>query len=147
MAGARLRNGPPPDPNALRREREPDWAKLSAEPVTDPAPDWPLEGQTPREAVLWATMWRLPQSRIWRKNTQALEVAMHVRTFADAETTGASTAQRTLVRQQMESLLLTLPAMRAARIAIVDTAPAAVPSAPRASNRDRLKVLSGGDTA
>lgn len=41
--GARLRSGPPPDMNALRRERDgKDWTKLPAAGRTGDPPPWPL---------------------------------------------------------------------------------------------------------
>lgn len=145
--GARTRSGPAPDPNALARERDAkDWLRLPAVRVDAPAPEWPLPDSTERELDLWARLWRLPQSVLWRRNAQDLEVAVHARTQAEAEERGASSAQRTLLRQQADALLLTIPAMRAARVEIVPVDQAPV-SAGRgaAANRDRLKVLRGGD--
>lgn len=43
--GARANSGPPPDPNALRRDRKEDkagWTILPAEGRTGPLPEWPL---------------------------------------------------------------------------------------------------------
>lgn len=43
--GARANSGPPPDPNALRRDRKEDkagWTILPAEGRTGELPDWPL---------------------------------------------------------------------------------------------------------
>lgn len=43
--GARVNSGPPPDPNALRRDRKEDkagWTILPVEGRTGPVPEWPL---------------------------------------------------------------------------------------------------------
>jgi hypothetical protein len=43
--GARVNSGPPPDPNALRRDRPADrdgWVVLPADGYEGPAPEWPL---------------------------------------------------------------------------------------------------------
>lgn len=116
------------------------------------APDWPLMHQTPRELGLWAQFWRKPQALLWERNGQVFEVALHVRCFAEAEKHGAPTALRTLVRQQADALLLTIPAMHAARVristdevAVARTQQQVSPPAPAApSARDRLKAISGG---
>lgn len=143
--GARIRSGPPPDPSALVHGDMGEWTRLSSVPVEVAAPAFPLVDETERESVLWTTLWRLPQSRIWRQNAQELEVALHVRTFADAEKVEATTSMRTLVRQRMDSLLLTIPALRAAKILIVEAAPVAASAAPDVAraNRSRLELLRG----
>jgi hypothetical protein len=45
--GARARSGPPPDPDALRRDRksDPKWITLPAEGRDGPTPEWPLSGR------------------------------------------------------------------------------------------------------
>lgn len=143
--GPRIRSGPAPDPAALVHGDMREWTRLSSTPVEDVCPTWPLPEQTVREDELWASMWRRPQSRIWRVNGQELEVALHVRSFGEAEKSEAPTALRTLVRQQQDALILSLPAMRAAKILIVDMAspaPSTAPDAAKAS-RSRLELLRG----
>lgn len=149
--GARTHSGPPPDPNALRRDRKADGEWTTLPPVREGrAPKWPLVDQTGREERVWASYWRKPQAILWERNGQEFEVAIHVRQLVEAEVEGATSAARTLVRQQMDSLLLTLPAMRSARVRISAdevgekraTQPA--PAAPT-SSRTRLKVATGGD--
>lgn len=147
--GARVRSGPAPDPMALRRDRDAgEWVELPASGRAGDLPAWPLSEPTPRELDLWSVEWRRPQAVMWERNGQALEVAMFVRAVVDAESPRASVSSRTLVRQQMDSLGLSIPGMRAARWRIVDetAAPRAQrPAAPaRKSARDRLKVV-GGD--
>lgn len=149
--GARARSGPAPDPNALRRDRKDDaqgWTTLPAEGRNAPAPEWPLAGQSDREAELWELYWRKPQALLWEHNGQELEVALHVRRLVEVEQPDASTALGTLVRQQMDALLLTLPAMLAARVRVAADELAVKRSEPvevsRSSARDRLKALNGG---
>lgn len=152
--GARPRSGPPPDPQALRRDRksDPGWTVLPAEGRRGAVPEWPLDGQTAREAALWARFWEKPQAILWERNGQVFEVAMHVRCFAEAETPAASTSLRTLVRQQADALLLTIPAMHAARVKLSGDeleqrraqAPAKPAGPPASSSRSRLRVAGGG---
>lgn len=117
--GARVRSGPAPDPHALRRDREAgQWVTLPAEGRTGPTPEWPLTDPTARELELWQQLWRKPQALLWERNGQHHEVAMYCRRFAAAEVPDAPVALGTLVRQMMDSLLLTIPAMRSARVQI-----------------------------
>lgn len=151
--GARSRSGPAPDPDALRRDRKSDaasWTTLPSEPRTGEPPTWPLSEPTERESELWVRFWRKPQAVLWERNQQSFEVAMHVRCFAEAEERSASTSLRTLVRQQADALLLTLPAMHSARVRISsdELAPKRVVQRredDRPSVRDRLKAVAGGD--
>lgn len=119
--GARANSGPAPDPNALRRDRKSDagWTVLPAAREGD-APAWPLTEWTRREEVLWVAFWAKPQAILWERNAQVFEVAMHVRCFAEAEMPEAGTSLRTLVRQQADALLLTIPAMHSARVKLSD---------------------------
>lgn len=150
--GARSRSGPPPDPAALRRERDVgEWTILPAEGRTGAMPAWPLTEETVREDELWERLWRLPQALMWERFGQELEVALYVRRLAAAESHDAQVTLGTLVRQMADSLGLTTPGMRANRWRI-EAGDAAVepstrrPAAKRASSsRSRLKVVSGGD--
>jgi hypothetical protein len=60
---------------------------------------------------LWAARVARPQAVMWERNGQELEVALYVRSLADAEQMDASVAARTLVRQQQEALGLSLPGL------------------------------------
>lgn len=146
--GARARSGPAPDPNALRRERDAgEWVELPAAGREGEPPEWPLERPTSRELELWVAEWRRPQALMWERNGQAVEVAMYVRALVDAESPRASVASRTLVRQLMDSLGVSVPGMRQARWKIVDEVqvrPQARGRTGRPSARDRLKVVDGG---
>ena len=150
--GARARSGPAPDPHALRRDRKGDaagWTLLPSEGRSGDAPAWPLTTASARENDLWWTFWRKPQAKLWEQNGQAIEVAIHVRTLAEAETPGAAASRRMLLRQQADALLLTIPAMRAARVRIaVDEVAekrveAKAQSAPAPSSRSRLRAVKG----
>lgn len=145
--GARARSGPAPEPNALRRERDTgEWVELPASGRENDPPEWPLERPTSRELELWASEWRRPQAIMWERNGQAVEVAMYVRALVDAESPRASVAARTLVRQLMDSLGISVPGMRAARWKIVDEVEPQAQGRPegRPSARERLKVVDGG---
>ena len=111
--GARARSGPAPDPNALRRDRDKagDWLSLPEAGRPGPPPQWPLIEATERESILWERLWSLPQAVEWERQHLELEVAMHVRTLAEAEQPGSIAALRTLVRQQSEALGLSVPGM------------------------------------
>jgi len=150
--GARARSGPPPDPNALRRERDAgEWTVLPAEGRSGVTPDWPLAGKSNREAGLWDSLWAKPQALMWERFGQELEVALYVRNFARAEDPDAAVALGTLVRQQMDSLGLTTPGLRANRWRITRdevSEQRITRDAPKApSSRSRLKVVPRGDGA
>lgn len=149
--GARVRSGPAPDPNALRRDRRSDgeWTVLPAEGRAGDPPAWPLVGQSEREAELWTLLWRRPQAVEWERLHQTVEVALYVRNLSLAELPGSPVALGTLVRQQADALGLTIPGMRSLRWRIDEpaeqkrrpvakAAPAARPSA-----RDRFRVIDG----
>ena len=146
--GARARSGPAPDPNALRRDRKDDaeWTTLPAEGREGDVPEWPLAEPTPRELELWATEWVRPQAVMWEANGQELEVALYVRSVADAESHRAPVASRTLVRQQMDALGLTVPGLRSNRWRIGETADPKTRTKARSSSKSRLKVVTDADT-
>jgi hypothetical protein len=126
MKGGHARSGRVPDPNALRRERDGnDWIVLPAAGRSGRVPQWPLVKQQPREKTLWTRLWKLPQAVEWERQHLELEVAIHVRTLAEAEQPGAIAALRTLVRQQAEALGLSIPGMHRNRWRIDAVAPSA----------------------
>ena len=150
--GARVRSGPPPDPNALRRDRKSDgeWTILPAEGRAGDPPTWPLRGQSEREAELWSALWAKPQAVQWEQLGQEIEVALYVRNLAQFELPGAPVNLGTLVRQQADALGLTIPGLRSHRWKIAagqagvnrdETAPKATMA--RASARDRFRVIDG----
>lgn len=149
--GARARSGPPPDPNALRRERDAgEWTMLPQSGREGPPPPWPLTEEEPREAELWGRLWAKPQALMWERYGQETEVALYVRRFAEAEERESSVALSTLIRQLADSLGLTTPGMRANRWRIVadestTTAVRRSAAVKRSTSRDRLKVVPHGD--
>lgn len=148
--GARTRSGPPADPSATRRHGSGgEWETISGDGQAAEVPDWPLTQASSRELQLWRELWGRPQSVLWERNNQALEVALLCRRLSEAEEPGASVALGTLVRQMMDSLLLTIPSMRAARVRISDVAAAAPVARPatRASAKERFKVVRGDEAA
>lgn len=155
--GARATSGPPPDPNALRRNRKEDkagWSTLPAEGRTGPTPGWPLTDVRPREWDLWRDLWMKPQAVMWEQLGLHLEVALFVRTLTEAEAPEPRSDPAKLAKQYMESLGLTAPGMLRLRwkVGPVEQAPVEdtedVPAAPRRkTTRTRLKVVSSGEGA
>ncbi|MCI0386656.1 hypothetical protein [Streptomyces sp. CNQ085] len=153
--GARAVSGPPPDPNALRRDRPSDragWTTLPPDGRPGDPPDWPLTDPSGREWDLWCDLWCRPQAVMWEQMHQDLEVALLVRSLAEAERPDARADVLRLVRQYMESLGLTVQGMlrNRWRIPPVDGAGDLVvpeaeetgePAPRRPSARDRLKVV------
>ncbi|WP_017616376.1 phage terminase small subunit [Nocardiopsis salina] len=157
--GARAVSGPPPDPNALRRNRKQDasgWATLPAEGRTGPVPGWPLTEVRPREWDLWRELWSRPQAVMWESLGLDIEVALFARALAEAEEPEPRADAAKLTKQYMESLGLTAPGLLRLRwkVGPTEDAPAAEPVEPskaktprRKSARDRLKVVSDGEGA
>ena len=144
MKGGHSRSGPSPDPNALRRDRVPvDWTILPASGRTSGPQAWPLIRPTRRELALWEREWSRPQAVAWEHNRQQIEVAMYVRTLAEAERPDARITLRTLVLRMADSLGLTPSGLRANRWVIVDDEPiaTATPRSSAQSAKDRLHVL------
>lgn len=151
--GGHAASGPPPDPNALRRDRPIDqagWTKLPAEGRKGRAPKWPHEAKpTDREADIWSRIWRTPHAVVWERLGWYDEVAMYVRCLARAER-GTMTAAVEM-RQWSDRLGLNPAAMLRNRWRISDdevgarrsTAARSRPSS-RSSARSRLKVVSDG---
>jgi hypothetical protein len=154
--GARPVSGPPPDPNALRRNRPADkagWTTLPAEGRTGPAPPWPLTDQTDREAALWEELWSKPQAVAWEEMDQVLEVALFCRTLAEAERPDCRVDVKKMVRSYLDSLGLSVAGMLRNRwkvapaVAGDDLPVSSAPGTRRPSARDRLKVVPSGEGA
>lgn len=146
--GARAKSGPPPDPNALRRDRDKaEWIDLPRAGRQGEAPPWPLPDQVALEAELWEREWHRPQALMWEATGQVLEVAMFVRAVVVSEGPKASAADRNVVQRKMTDLGITVPGLRANRWRIVDELGAAKTPKRRArpSARERLKVVRDGE--
>ncbi|HTI26172.1 MAG TPA: hypothetical protein VL652_34605 [Kutzneria sp.] len=156
--GARSRSGPPPDPNALRRDRKSDgeWTVLPAEGRAGDPPAWPLTDATARETEIWKDLWRMPQAVQWERLLQSVPVALYVRRLVEAEQRNSPTAATTLVRQLADALGLTIPGMHMHRWRIAGdqiaakretkTKTAAAEEPARSSARDRFQVVRGDAT-
>jgi len=147
--GARPRSGPPPDPEALRRERRTDgeWLTLPAAGRKGKSPAWPLSTASRRESILWNRLWKKPQALEWERLGQEIEVALYVRRLVEAEYHDSKVNLSTLVRQMGDSLGLTTPGMRANRWKVEVIKPAAAAGgrasarSSSGSSRARLKVV------
>lgn len=147
--GARVQSGPPPDPNALKRNTPGDaatWTLLPGEGYDGEVPDWPLAGQLDREAVLWEEMWRKPQAVMWARLGQELELALFCRNFAAAEFPGAPVMLQTVVLRLLDSLGLSTQGMLRHRWRIMPAIEVAAPAdqpevSARPSARSRLTVV------
>lgn len=143
--GARTYSGPPPDPNALRRQRDgKEWTKLPAAGRLEPAPEWPAAIAAPDEQELlkWREVWTLPQALIWEVDRSHDLVAFYVRTFLEAMKPKAGAQARMFVRQLSNDLFLAPAALASGRYVIEGTADAqaidnAIRSAAEASTRTR----------
>lgn len=149
--GARARSGPAPDPNALRRDRDSgDWVVLPAEGRTEDPPAWPLVDPSARELELWLAEWKRPQAVAWARLGLADEVALYVRSFAQAEQPGAPVTLSTLVKQFRDSLGLSVAGLRVNRWRIARDEVAekrSQSSSPRTSARARLEVVPPAEAA
>lgn len=155
--GARAVSGPAPDPRSLKSAQAMDkggWRTLPAEGREGDAPEWPLTTPADRELDLWDDMWSKPQATAWEDMGQELEVALFVRTLAEAERADARVDVKKMVRSYLDSLGLSVAGMNRNRWKIappVDepaaVAPTAAAPARRPSARDRLRVVPSGEGA
>lgn len=146
--GARPQSGPAPDPNALRRDRpsdRADWVTLPHEGRPDPAPMFPLTEPTEREYEVWDEMWAKPQAVMWEALGQEWEVAFFIRKLVEAERPKASVELRKSIRQDLDSLGLSVQGMLRNRWRIASAAEPDAPVRPsdskRKSARDRLRAV------
>lgn len=135
--GARSRSGPPPDPNALRRDRDSgDWTTLDPAGRQGDPPEWPLDGQRAREAVLWSEVWAYPQAAMWERDHHEHAVALYVRSLNDLESDDPPATLLAQVRQYGTELGLTPSGMARNRWKIGRQALVGVPSAPSRTQPD-----------
>lgn len=140
--------GPPPNPNARRRNARPTGVELPAEGRVGDAPDWPLDECTSREADIWSTVWRTPQAAAWERLAWTLDVALYVRFMALAETGDLNAAKE--ARQWSDRLGLSPLAMLRLQWRIVQNDIAERPKATRKGRRAIVRVVaseSDADTA
>jgi hypothetical protein len=142
--GSSQRSGPPPDPESLTQASG-GWVLLPASGRPGEPPAWPLDQALERELDLWASEWARPQAIMWERCGQELEVALYVRAVVKAEKHDAPTNTRTLVRQLMEALGVSIPGMLRNRWKIEDTSAMADEFEDEDDDvRNRLTVVSGG---
>lgn len=117
------------------------WRTLPVGDRLDETPECPIPDASAAELDMWASYWRKPQSLIWLENRQEIEVGLHVRSLVEAFKAGAPANARTLVRQQMDALLLTHKAMTDAMVCIgvvgASESGATSAAASRPSSRER----------
>lgn len=135
--GARMRSGPPADPNALRRDRkdDADWVTLPVEGFTGDVPAFPLEKISvyevywsdkqrvkeydadatdslhERELDLWSELWRKPQAIMWDRLALKYEVAAYVRAFIESTSADSNSGLKTAVLRMAAEIGLSLPGM------------------------------------
>ncbi len=150
--GARAVSGPPPDPRSMRSAKSMDkggWRTLPAEGRSGEAPEWPLTEAAERESELWDDLWAKPQAIAWEDMGQELEVALFVRTLAEAERADARLDVKKMVRGYLDSLGLSVAGMNRNRWKLAPATEAPEPTvatpARRPSARDRLKVVPSGE--
>ena len=138
--GARRNSGPPPDPNALRRDRKDDaaWVTLPAsydgvvpefplpravqfdthfedgKKVTEPDPEETF-AVWEAELDLWDELWQKPQAAMWARLGMKFEVAAYVRAFLESVRSDASAGLKTAVLRMAGEIGLSLPGMHSLR--------------------------------
>src|SRR5699024_6145461 len=152
--GARNRSGPQADPNSGRSDRrEYSLTALPSKGYDGPVPEFPLPGQSPREAEVWAQVWRTPQAAAWALPSEAWRqrtVALWVRTTVRCEDPDAGAALLGQLHRFSDQIGMTTAGLAEMGWKIANPEQpepqqkpsASKPSAARA--RDRLKVVSGG---
>lgn len=151
LGGARIRSGPPPNPNSLESDRRKrGFRALPAEGYAGPVPKFPLPGPTVREKAVWAWAWATPQATAWaddgawRADMVAEWVRMKCRAEKrDAPSTVSSEALR--LRHQIGLTPAGLKENGWTIAALVTPEPAAQASPAAGSARDRLRVVDGPD--
>lgn len=152
--GARVRSGPPADPNALRREKDHmEFTELPAAGRGKPAPRWPLSpAANTRERYHWRNLWRRREATQWEVLGLEVEVAVHVRTTVAIEAPGPTSSLLAEWRRQRDALGLTTAGRKSLRW-IVETNATPSPAQPKkqatgtdgaAAPRWRPEVIDGG---
>lgn len=107
--------GPPPNPNARRRNVRPDATLLPPDGYDGDVPDWPLSGRKkPAELSLWTTLWRTPQAAAWAVMGEGTTrtIARYCRLSLIAEDPNAPATIHGEVRQLEDRLGMTPMSMR-----------------------------------
>lgn len=145
--------GPPPNPNARRRNARPGGntpTVLPAEGRSGPAPKWPLPGKMQAgELAAWRELWATPQAVAWERLGWVRTVARYCRVMVRAEAPDAPAVLSGEARQFEDRLGLTPLAMSRMRppwtISSDEIAERrderTAAKTPPASSRARLKVV------
>lgn len=96
--------GPPPNPNARRRNATPSLVKLPADGYEGEIPEWPLGRRTKAAIQVWEQLWRTPQAHAWVQLGYTRSVARYVQLLLAAEKPDASAAVLSEVRQMEDRL-------------------------------------------
>lgn len=153
MKGGHANSGPPPDPNALRRDRAADqasWVTLPESGREGTAPVWPLPRPTAPERRMWEREWQRPQAVMWERLGLGDEVALYVRTFIRAQGKNAAATLIGRTMQLQESLGLSTTGLARRRWTIGQTTQQQRQKATGTdgkSARSRLTALQGGKDA
>lgn len=148
--GARMNSGPPPDPEAQRRDRAEDrdgWVVLPEEGRTGPVPEWPLsaipdaDGLEERELEVWQRIWRTPQAVAWEQLGWLHDIAIYVRCMVIGERGNAKAMAE--ARQWSDRLGLNPAAMMRNRWKVQPQQVEEKPKTQRKGARDRLRVVDG----
>ena len=146
MAGQIRRgaSGPARDPNS-GRSRGLAWREIPADVGDASIPALPLDRPAKRERELWESMWRRPQSVLWREQGLELEVALFVRMSVEALRKNAPTTVRTALIRMRHELYLTPKALsdlqvRIAPVAVADSGETRAAPSGRSSSRDRRRA-------
>jgi hypothetical protein len=117
--GARTRSSYAPKPGSLERQYDArEWVRLPKSGCDLPVPNWPSSFEPPdaSELALWHDLWRRPQAYVWHNDGIIHLVVVYVRRIIDASSKLEPPASAlTAIRQLAEQLLLSTPALRAAR--------------------------------
>jgi hypothetical protein len=147
--GARVRSGPPPDPNSLKSARLGlTFTALPAEGYDGEAPEFPLPDVTFNERSLWLWAWKQPQAAAWAKEAWRWpNVALWVRTFVKCAAEDAKAAEVNSLHRLADEIGMTTAGLKlngwkiAADQLGEKRAEKAAPAGPTA--RDRLKAIHG----
>lgn len=104
--------GPPPNPNARRRNKRPEWRTLPATGRAGDPPEFPLPRPSVAVRVLWIDLWRTPQAVAWDALGWTRLVARYAKLLIAAEKSNATAAILAEVRQLEDRLGLSPMAMK-----------------------------------
>lgn len=117
-------SGPVADPNSLRSaKRGAEWTRIPRNAREGKeAPIWPpyVSEPTDSELSLWLELWRKPQAILWIRDEVHAQVAMYCRLYISSMRVDGFATEKTAAERMAGSLLLTVPALMAAKVMIVD---------------------------